>query len=167
MHLEYTPRDRERFWAKVKKSDGCWLWTCALHRGGYGRFWHSGRYEQAHRIAYILERGPIPDGLIVCHDCPDGDNAACVRPSHLFLGTHLDNSRDMLTKGRHSIYQAVNQASRNPNRCGNGNGMSKLTKSLADEIRQRGATMSAYRLAGEYGVSPKTIYAVLRGETWR
>ena len=65
-----------RFWAKVNKTDGCWLWTATIDRGGYGRF----RLFRAHRIAYALTHGSVPDGLTIDHLCR---NRACVNPAHL------------------------------------------------------------------------------------
>jgi hypothetical protein len=78
----------ERFWAKVDKSGGpsaCWLWTASTNKG-YGQLEIDGRPEGAHRIAYKLSIGPIPNGLSVCHSC---DNPPCCNPSHLFLGSKL------------------------------------------------------------------------------
>ena len=83
----------EGFWRKVQRDDGCWMWTAGRDGDGYGSY----RNKRAHRVAWQLTRGPIPDGLVVCHSC---DNPACVRPDHLFLGTQQDNIQDMLRKGR-------------------------------------------------------------------
>lgn len=91
----------ERFWSKVEKTDGgCWLWQAARISGGYGVMGIRGgqRNVLAHRFSWELHRGPIPDEFFVCHRC---DNPSCVRPDHLFIGTALDNSRDMMNKGRH------------------------------------------------------------------
>src|SRR3990167_3892348 len=77
---------------------GCWLWTGATRYDGYGtRPWRGKTSAQAHRIAWEVFRGPIPDGLQVLHRC---DVRCCVNPDHLFLGTQLDNMRDMIQKGR-------------------------------------------------------------------
>lgn len=93
----------ERFWSKVQKGqpDECWLWlgpTCV----GYGNFGISKngttRSVRAHRFIWELENGPIPKGLLVCHRC---DVRACANPAHLFLGTHHDNTQDMMQKGRY------------------------------------------------------------------
>lgn len=88
----------DRFWPKVRKSDGCWEWTRATTTHGYGKFSvATAVWDRAHRVAWKLTNGPIPDGMFVCHHC---DNPLCVRPDHLFLGTHGDNMRDASTKGR-------------------------------------------------------------------
>jgi len=82
-----------------KSEDSCWLWTGSVTSAGYGvaSSLFGGTTSGAHRLAWELTHGLIPSGLIVCHHC---DNPPCVRPDHLFLGTHLDNSNDMRSKGR-------------------------------------------------------------------
>lgn len=89
-----------RFWEKVQKSDGCWVWTGATmkSRGGYGAF-NVGehRVKYAHRFSWEIHNGPIPDRMFICHHC---DNPKCVRPDHLFLGDHWDNMADATFKGR-------------------------------------------------------------------
>jgi hypothetical protein len=89
------------FWSRVKLGPSCWKWMGYVNRGGYGKFrpGHSATVR-AHRFAWQITFGPIPPGLIVCHRC---DNPGCVRPEHLFLGTHLDNKRDSLSKGRSKL----------------------------------------------------------------
>lgn len=90
----------ERFWSKVDKSGSCWVWTASKSPKGYGKIGIKNVPRLAHRVSYELANGPIPDGLMVCHNCPDGDNPACVNPAHLFLGTNTDNVQDMIKKGR-------------------------------------------------------------------
>lgn len=94
----------ERFWSLVNKEPGlgpdgdCWEWGGSKVKG-YGSFSHNSRTIQAHRFIWQLINGPIDDGFNVLHRC---DNPACVRPSHLFLGTQGDNVRDCIRKGRNS-----------------------------------------------------------------
>src|SRR3990167_6095829 len=91
------------FWVKVEKSPGCWVWNASLMRRGYGVYTFRLGHKQpkqryrAHRFAWELINGPIPDGFMVCHSC---DNKKCVRPDHLFLGTAKDNTQDALLKNR-------------------------------------------------------------------
>jgi hypothetical protein len=87
------------FWDKVKirSGIGCWEWQAYCNKDGYGQVGYQGTVTGAHRVSWILENGPIPDGLCVLHKC---DNPSCVRPDHLFLGTRVDNSDDKVAKGR-------------------------------------------------------------------
>ena len=87
----------DRFWKKVDKAFGCWLWTGSVHKSGYGQFRYMGKTQPAHRVSYELFVGPIPEGLDVLHSC---DERRCVNPAHLRPGTDLDNSRDKVERGR-------------------------------------------------------------------
>lgn len=92
--------DEDRFWSKVSKGEGCWLWDGHLQPKGYGNFTVGNKTWKAHRFAWVLTFGAIADGLFVLHRC---DNPTCVRPDHLFLGTNDDNMRDMVNKGRKQL----------------------------------------------------------------
>lgn len=90
--------DPRLFWGRALIGDGCWEWQGSRMGGAYGRVHVQRRGRYAHRVAWELTNGPIPDGLVVCHHC---DNPPCVRPDHLFLGTVQDNTDDKMRKGRH------------------------------------------------------------------
>ncbi|AGY47183.1 HNH endonuclease [Clavibacter phage CN1A] len=75
---------KDRFWAKVTKTDTCWLWTASKNSKGYGRIKVGKRYVAAHRVAYQMEVGPIPEGLQLDHVKARGYvNRHCVKPAHL------------------------------------------------------------------------------------
>jgi hypothetical protein len=84
----------ERFWAKVKKGAGCWVWTGAVTTTGYGVFQKGRRGEnlhKAHRFSYEIHHGEIPSGSLILHSC---DNKLCVNPSHLSPGDHSQNIKE-------------------------------------------------------------------------
>lgn len=96
------PNTPELFWGTVDRSspNGCWPTSLPKDKGGYGRLTIFRRPWLAHRLAYVLAKGPIPDGLCVLHNCPTGDNPACCNPAHLWLGTNAQNIADRDAKGR-------------------------------------------------------------------
>ena len=95
-------RARLMKYRSIDETSGCWNWTGAIHRNGYGKFGRRDgdrqRTDGAHRVAWEVLIGPIPDGLHVLHKC---DNPCCINPEHLFVGTNQDNVDDMMAKGRH------------------------------------------------------------------
>lgn len=91
----------ERFWAKVNKTDSCWLWLGSLNSNGRGQLWVNGKSMVAPRLSWTMHRGPIPSGLLVCHKC---DNPSCVNPDHLELGDQKKNMQDCADRGRNKAF---------------------------------------------------------------
>lgn len=140
----------ERFWEKVDRTGDCWEWQSTINRGGYGQFTASGDGQKiaAHRMAWELTHGVIPEGAMVCHRC---DNPRCCNPDHLFLGTARTNLEDMVRKGR-SL-----KGHRNP-QC-------KLTPEQVQEIRDN-PQISLRQFAQRFGVAKSTVARSRRGETF-
>lgn len=84
-----TVRGLSRFWDKVEKTEGCWLWTASRTPRGYGKFHFGGKLQPAHRLSFAAANGPIPDGKFIDHIC---HNTRCVKPSHLRAVTPKQNS---------------------------------------------------------------------------
>lgn len=133
----------------VERSDGCWLWKGPKDQRGYGRISH-GKMLKAHRVAYELHVGPIPEGMCICHRC---DNPSCVNPAHLFAGTHADNMRDKKEKGRARGVQP-----------GEGHHAAKLTRERVNQIRAEPNRVREW--AQLFNVSPRTIKDVVENITW-
>lgn len=146
-----------RYWAKVQKGPGCWIWTGRTAKGGYGYISRDGRDVVASRVGYELAYGPIPDGMFVLHNCPGGDNPTCQRPEHLWLGTIADNARDMVAKGRQN------------NRVGEAAHLARLTEAQVREIRARyvPGVVGLGRLGKEFGVTLQAIAAIVHRRSWK
>jgi hypothetical protein len=156
-----TPKLVYRFWKYTRSGDGCWEWTGALSKAGYGVLSFQRRTVYAHRLSYEIHFGPIPEGRLVCHHC---DNPACVNPSHLYAGTERDNARDMVNRGRdRHVIPPVSERAR-----GEVHVRSKLTEVSVLEIRNRfAAGENAVSLAREFGMTKSGIAQVTRGITWK
>lgn len=135
---------------EVEESTGAWKWKGGKTSSGYGAFWFNGKTVSAHRFAYKIINGPIPDRIQVCHKYEHlgRDN---VNPGHLFLGTGFDNMRDAASKHRTAH--------------GTKNGQCKLTEQDVAEIRK--SSKSCLILSKEYGVSGAKISQIRRGVSWQ
>lgn len=145
---------KKRFEAKFARRgiDDCWEWTAGKDSKGYGGFNICHTAFAAHRVSFVLYKGPLEDngsyhGSCVCHRC---DNPGCVNPSHLFKGTVLDNARDSSKKDR--VLHGVR------------NNAVKLTPEQVRAIRQ--CTGSVEKLANSFGIHKTTAYRIRRGDSW-
>jgi len=134
-------------------NSGCTLWLAAVDSNGYGRVWEPGigRMLAAHRVAYEHKFGPIPQGMAACHKC---DVPACVNPDHIFVGTHHDNMRDMVAKGR--ARGGVSGAR---------NGNAKLTEEQVIEIVTDGGSNAD--MAARFSIVESAIWAIRNGHRWK
>lgn len=143
-----------RFWSKVERGaqHQCWNWTGARRRG-YGLFNRAGRMVSAHRFAWELINGSLPDGAILMHSC---DNRGCVNPAHLTIGTHLNNVHDMIVKGR--------------DRCtGDRHSRRKLSRHDVQGmlLLRATTTLSLADIARLHGVARSRASDVIHGKGWR
>jgi HNH endonuclease len=159
---------QDRFWEKVNK-DGpmcerlgtqCWVWIGFIHKNGYGRVYTKAHGStKAHRVSWEMANGEIPEGIEVCHRC---DNPPCIRPDHLFLGTHLDNITDMINKGRRRPSSSVDSS-------GEHNPHHELTNNDVIAMRERYAQggISTASLAKIYKTNPHNVRLIIRRMAWK
>lgn len=150
----------ERFWEKVDRSAGpesCWLFQGARNASGYGVLHRSDGTRLAHRVAYELTNGPIPDGLHLCHSC---DNPPCCNPSHVSPGTDQDNSDDRHARGR---------ATPPPLMVGERGTNAKLTAEQVIAIRAAfdSGEATLKDLQERYGRSHGCIYLIVKRVNWK
>lgn len=147
-------KTEQDFWEKVNKNcpRGCWLWTASTSSDGYGKLQVDKKTTYAHRFSWELHNGPIPNGLLVLHEC---DVPACVNPKHLFLGDNQVNADDKTHKGRNNSPR------------GEDHGKSKLTDEEVLNMREdRKNGMTVINLIEKYGISKSTVYRAVNEESW-
>jgi len=153
--ITLSEKDIERFWRKVERKNekNCWEWMSYKFKKGYGGFQIKTENLPAHRVAWVIAYGQIPDNLCVCHQC---DNPSCVNPNHLFLGTYEDNNQDRVRKGRSARVVGEN------------NPAAKLNKLQVIEIRYlRKLGFSQKYIARIFNVGKSTIGRIDRGTHWK
>lgn len=178
--ITLSDQQKERFWTKVLRGEGCWEWLGYRQPNGYGMISQSHTSQvYAHRVAWVIKYGPIPEDMCVLHRC---DNPSCVRPDHLFLGTRAENHQDMVKKGRMRRGDAhpsridpsyLLRGDKHPARTRNGDYLlrgekhpsAKLTEDQVREIRA--SSESNADLARKFGVQRKYVWALRRGKNWR
>jgi hypothetical protein len=138
---------------------GCWEWSGCRDAKNYGRMGYARKkLVLCHRVSWMAFRGPIPEGMCVCHKC---DNPPCINPDHLFLGTRADNTRDAASKGRIRC---------NPEKIkGQLHGMHKLTNDQVLEIRKRYVPYKTHSriLADEFHVCSASILNIVNRKSWK
>ncbi|MCK4788284.1 MAG: HNH endonuclease [Desulfobacteraceae bacterium] len=148
-----TTKERLEAYSIPEPNSGCWLWLAYCDRGGYGKIAIDGKSTLAHRVCYEEFIGVVPDGVLVLHRC---DTPPCINPGHLFLGTHLDNTRDRISKGRRIHPEGENM------------GNAKLSKdavlSVVDLLKHSELTHAD--IGSSFGVASNTICVINTGENW-
>jgi hypothetical protein len=153
---------QEQFKQKITVSDtGCWIWngclkSCRRGTHRYGWVTYNKKQMAAHRAAWIIFNGELPKGAVVCHKC---DVPSCTNPDHLFVGTQLDNVRDMVAKGRKWKGLILRKIDGKPSRAK----LSEADIAKIKELRLQGWTQDA--LAKEFKVCQKSISNLLLGRT--
>jgi hypothetical protein len=148
----------ERFMTHVdteSSPNGCWVWKAHVKEGyGYFNIGYS-RWHRAHRVSYLLFKGAIPEGLFVLHQC---DNPPCVNPEHLSVGTHQENMRQRVMRGRYNTQVR-----------GSKHAKSKLTAEQVVQIRELYGTgeFSQTKLGEMFGVTVGSISDIVRNRVWR
>lgn len=139
----------------------CWEWPGTRNQQGYGIIDERGKKYRASRLMYERHKGPIPDGLLVCHTC---DNPPCCNPLHLFLGTHKDNMQDAVRKGR----LCTGERAKLRDRCrGEDHGMARLTESDVRAIRAaRSAGHTVTGIARDWGISLGAASLIVNRKRW-
>lgn len=157
MPSELTKYISDRFWSRVSVGDvgECWNWTGGdLDRRGYGRLTLAisnrvYRRFMSHRLSFWITRGCDPGSMCVCHTC---DNPTCCNPFHLFCGTHSDNERDKIAKGRRPR-------------------MPGFPKVSEDDVREmlRMRSLGAYQkdIAAKFGITTNSVWRILSGRRWK
>lgn len=144
---DLSPIETARFWSRIRSGTDfqCWEWQGRSNPQGYGRY----AGMAAHRIAYELLTGPIPEGMVVRHKC---DNPPCCNPRHLTVGTQAENMQDKVNRGRHAV--------------GSESPRAKITETVALDILRNPDGLKQCDLAKRHGIAKSTVSMIRSGERW-
>lgn len=167
-----TKDDLAKVIASIAEKSGptsCWEWPLSRHPLGYGQVYVSGLSQRAHRAAWELLVETIPTGMYICHRC---DNPPCINPSHLYVGTQVENMRDMRERGRTTAARYPEVArengrivgTKNTHARGASNPGAKLSPQQVDEIRRDNRRTK--ELVSAYGVNRSTVQRIRNGSLW-
>lgn len=190
--LEIIERIREEQLTRFVKDEetSCWMWYGGKCKDGYGKLKRYGKTVRAHRVFYEINKGPIPEGMVIMHTC---DTPACVNPEHLIAGTHLENELDKDKKGRRSPSPSISHPEslpRGPNHPNFGKPMkphvkealriANLNKILTIEEKEKRSPLvreqaqailddarPAVQVSKDYNVSASTVVRIRAGKRWK
>lgn len=165
-YVNLSDQTLKRFWSKIDRQGECWFWKKRVNNKGYGVFYINRKWPvTANRVSFLISRGYLPTGLEVCHKC---DNPRCVKPDHLFSGTHLENMQDMVQKGRSNLGEK-HHTKKHPEWIprGSNRAFAKLNDALVQEIRMLHVEGFTYKeISKKFEVCVMTICNIVRRKLW-
>jgi len=143
---------------EINQNTECWNFVGAKDKNGYGKKYYQKKHMRAHRVSYLIHKGQIPEGFLVCHKC---DNPSCINPEHLFIGKNIDNVKDCMRKGRWMKQEGTQRYN------------AKLTDEIVRKARRKAqepgqvAWYVAKEYAGKYGVGISVMAKAIYRVTWK
>lgn len=150
----------ERFVIRGKTENDCYDWNGPFDKDGYTRLYTIEGKKSGHRVAYILEKGSIPKGKHILHNCPNGDNKRCTNIRHLWLGNQLLNNIDAFKKGRMKSPGSFS-GSRNSQALLNEEQVKEIRKLIKEKLK------SYKEISQIFGIAKTTISGIIRYKTWK
>ena len=167
--MEIEDKYVKRFWSKVdiKSEDMCWNLAAGKNSDGYGIYFMNKKHIKAHRFSWLIHFGKIPISKLVLHKC---DNPSCVNPLHLLIGTHKDNTVDMIRKGRSKLL-SLNRINRECSWFCRGEdiGRAILVDSQVRYIRKlyESGSLTQLELSLDFDISENQISRIVNYKNWK